>query len=240
MIPQPPKTRLTARVIGRTRLGSSKLAVIAMDDDRIEAESLAIADRHGCHTVILYGSRARGDADDSSDVDLLCIRDAGPTVRDARVVEGTFFDAFVYPEDALATLDPSLLRILGGRALRERGGAGTALLGRVRELFVNGPDPLPGDDREMRIVWAHKMLGRLRRDDALDTVYRRTAFLVQALEDYFALRTRWFRGPKDAFAWLQIHDDAAHVAFDGALRSPSDPLALAALVDIVYGDLAGA
>jgi len=86
----------------------------------------------------------------------------------------------------------------------------------------------------MRIVWAHKTLGRLRRDDTVDTAYRRMAFLVQALEDYFALRTRWFRGPKDAFAWLQIHDDAAYGAFEAALKTATDHDALAALVAVVY------
>jgi hypothetical protein len=210
-----------------------------MDHDQIEARALAIADAHGCHTVILYGSHARGDADDSSDVDLLCIRDGGPALRDARVIDGVYFDAFVQPQEALAAADPALLRIVGGRALRERDGAGAALLDRVRDLFAQGPDPLAADDRTMRIVWSHKMLGRLGRDDGIDIDYRRMAFIVQALEDYFALRTRWFRGPKDAFAWLQIHDDAGYGAFEAAMQPAAGPDALAALVDAVYGPLPG-
>ena len=32
---------------------------------------------HGCHTVILYGSMARGDATECSDVDVLGIRETG-------------------------------------------------------------------------------------------------------------------------------------------------------------------
>src|SRR5213595_1617254 len=95
-----------------------------MTQDEIEAAASQIAGAHGCHTVILYGSRARGDGDESSDVDLLCIRDRGPAIRDARVVEGLYFDAFIYPQEALAAVDPPLLRILGGRTLRERDGGG--------------------------------------------------------------------------------------------------------------------
>jgi len=209
-----------------------------MDQDRIEATALAIADEHGCHTAILYGSRARGGADDGSDVDLLCIRDAGPALRDARVIGGVYFDVFVQPQGSIdVAADPALLRIIGGRVLRERDGAGAALLARVGERFARGPDPLPADDRNMRVVWAHKMLARLRRDDGLDTQYRRMAFLVQALEDYFALRTRWFRGSKDAFAWLRVEDGAAFGAFEAALRADAGPDALAALVAAVYGAL---
>src|SRR3954453_6863106 len=102
-----------------------------MDEDGIAAASFGIADAHGCHTIILYGSRARGDADAGSDVDLLCIRDDGPAIRDSRVIDDVYFDAFGYPQRVLATPDAALLRILGGRVMRERDGAGTALLGRV-------------------------------------------------------------------------------------------------------------
>jgi len=206
-----------------------------MDQDRIGATALAIADAHGCHTVVLYGSRARGDADDGSDVDLLCIRDDGPAVRDSRYVDGVYFDAFVSPRDAVATPDAALLRILGGQVMRERDGEGTALLDRVRALFERGPDPLPADEQTARVVWARKMLDRVRGKDGVDAEFRRLSLIVQALEDYFALRGLWFRGPKVAFPWLLTHDDAAHQAFETAMRPAADHDALLALVDAVYG-----
>src|SRR4051812_10718252 len=192
----------------------------------IEEAGLAIADAHGCHTIILYGSRARGDADAGSDVDLLCIRDDGPAIRDSRVIDDVYFDAFVYPQRALATPDAALLRILGGRVMRERDGAGTALLGRVRALFDKGPDPLPADEQTARIVWAHKMLARIPGNDGSEGRYRRMSLVVQALEDYFALRALWFRGPKVAFPWLLTHDDAAQQAFEAAMHSSADDDAL--------------
>jgi len=210
-----------------------------MDAGRIEAEALVLADAHGCHTVVLYGSRARGDADAGSDVDLLCIRDAGPTLRDARVVGGVYFDAFVYPPEALVTPDPALLRIIGGRVLRERAGEGTALLARVGALFDAGPDPLPADDRIMRIVWAHKMLDRIRGSDGVGADYRRMQLVVQALEDYFALRTLWFRGPKMGLPWLLAHDAEVHRGFEAAARAGAGDDALVTLVWAVYGPLLG-
>ena len=39
--------------------------------DRHRAEILAIAERHGIRDVRVFGSMARGDGDDGSDVDLL-------------------------------------------------------------------------------------------------------------------------------------------------------------------------
>src|SRR5262245_39284439 len=99
-----------------------------MEHREIERIALTIMAAHGCHTSILYGSHARGDATLQSDVDLLCIREDAPAVRDARLVEGIYIDAFIYPEAALKTPDPSLLRVLGGIVLRERAGFGSALL----------------------------------------------------------------------------------------------------------------
>jgi len=203
----------------------------------IAATALAIADAYGCHTVVLYGSRARGDVDEGSDVDVLCIRDDGPSFRDSRVIDGVYFDVFVYPRDAVATVDVALLRILGGLVLRERDGEGTALLSRVRDRFDRGPDPLPADDQTARIVWAYKMLTRIQSSDSVEADYRRMELAVQALEDYFLLRTLWYRGPKVAFPWLLTHDDAAHQAFEAAMQPGAGPDALAALVSAVYGQL---
>jgi predicted nucleotidyltransferase len=210
-----------------------------MDQDAIDAAALAIADAHGCHTIILYGSRARGDADTGSDVDLLCIRDDGPAIRDSRVIDGTYFDVFVTPPAAVATPDVPLLRILGGRVMRERDGAGTALLDRVRARFDKGPEPLPADEQQARVVWAHKMLDRIRASDRSEGHYRRMSLVVQALEDYFELRAIWFRGPKVAFPWLLTHDEVAHQSFDAAMQPAADHDALVALVDAVYGPLPG-
>jgi hypothetical protein len=208
-----------------------------MTEDEIDAASRAIADAHGCHTIVLYGSRARGDADDGSDVDLLCIRDDGPTLRDSRLIDGVYFDAFIYPRAALETPDPSLLRILGGQVMRERDGLGTALLDRMRELFAKGPDAVADDDRTARIVWAHKMLDRIRSNGGAEADYRRMSLIVQALEDHFALRGLWFRGPKVAFPWLLAHDAAAHAVFETAMQPAAGHDALAALVSAVYGPL---
>jgi predicted nucleotidyltransferase len=67
-----------------------------MINREIERIAKAVMEAHGCHTTILHGSWARGDATSQSDIDLLCVRENGPAARDARVVDGIYVDAFIY------------------------------------------------------------------------------------------------------------------------------------------------
>lgn len=205
-----------------------------MDHREIERIALTLMNAHGCHTTILYGSQARGDATPQSDVDLICIREHGPAARDARVVDGVYIDAFIYPETTLKTPDPSLLRVLGGVVLRERGGFGAALLNQLRELHERGPTPLPDDERRALVIWSQKMLDRFRGQRGIEADYRRMSLLIQALEDYFVLRNAWFRGPKEAFAWLLQHEPSTYALFERAAQPGASDDAFADLVQTVY------
>lgn len=206
-----------------------------MNHREIERIASTLMATHGGHTTILYGSHARGDATPQSDVDLLCVREDGPAVRDACLVDGIYLDAFIYPESALKTLEPSLLRVLGGVVLHERKGFGTKLLTQLQELHDRGPAPLPDDERRALIIWSRKMVDRFRGDHGLEANYRRMQLLPQALEDYFRLRDAWFEGSKAAFAWLLQHDGSAHTAFERAAQAGASDDAFAELVEIVYG-----
>jgi predicted nucleotidyltransferase len=64
-----------------------------------------LVENHHCHTVILYGSRARGDFNENSDVDVLGIRDSGDAYRIGRPWNGYLLDVFVYAEENLPTPD---------------------------------------------------------------------------------------------------------------------------------------
>lgn len=56
-----------------------------MDDASLVAELVSL---HGAHTIIVYGSRARGDATAESDIDVAAFADVATTTRDARVWMG--------------------------------------------------------------------------------------------------------------------------------------------------------
>ena len=50
-------------------------------DDALVAE---LVSAHRAHTIILYGSRARGDATAESDIDVATFAEVPTTLRDAR------------------------------------------------------------------------------------------------------------------------------------------------------------
>lgn len=176
---------------------------------------------HGCHTVILYGSRARGDAGPESDYDLLGVREGGESKRDARWIEGAYLDAFIHPASKVEAAGPELLHVRGGVVLCEEGAMGARLLARLDEVHAGGPRPLPADEAAARRVWAHKMVARARRGD-LEGHYRRAWLLTALLEDWFLLRALWYPGPKHALAWLETNAPDAHAAFAAALHPGAD------------------
>ncbi len=209
-----------------------------MDIADIERLAIDVMRMHGCHTAILYGSWVRGQATPQSDVDIVCVREVGSAFRDARVIGGVYLDAFIYPQADLLTPQPELLRALGGRVIQEEHGFGSALLAKLQDLYDRGPTPMADDLRQVTVIWADKMLDRFRGQSDLEAQYRRMQLLMQSLEDYFALRGTWFRGPKEAFAWLLEHDAATHLRFESALRPGANDAAFAALVQTVYGAFA--
>ena len=173
--------------------------------------------KHSCHTVILYGSRALGDARHSSDYDLLGIRAGGQKIRDARLWNGVYLDLLIYPESELVPAHESMLQWLGGQVLCQQGAIGDTLLARLEAIVRAGPPPLPADERQTRRVWAGKMLARAREGD-IEAHYRRAWLLTALLEDYFQLRDQWYLGPKKSLLWLREHDPTAYTAFESALE----------------------
>jgi hypothetical protein len=187
---------------------------------------------HSVHTLILYGSRARGDATPESDIDVAGFADVTETSRDARLWNGLFLDAFVYPTALMQASDADLLKLCGGRVLLDERQLAVPLLERLANLERQGLPAPPKGDLQMRRVWARKMLARVRRGD-IEAHYRRHWLLYQLLEDYFALRGERYRGPKEALAALQRSDPATYAAFERALVPDGTLDALEELVNRV-------
>lgn len=189
---------------------------------------------HAAHTLILYGSRARGDATPESDVDVAAFADVAETARDARLWNGLYLDTFVHPTALAAAPTVELMKLRGGRVLLDERHLAGALLERLDALDREGPPPLSEGEARMRRVWANKMLARIRRGD-VEAHYRRHWLLYQLLEDHFALRGAWYRGPKVALASLGRDAPAIFAAFERALAPDAPVEALDALVAHVVG-----
>jgi len=191
---------------------------------------------HGVHTIILYGSRTRGEATPESDIDVASYADVAETARDARLWNDMYLDAFVYPTARLDEApDADMLKLCGGQVLLDERGLAQHYLEQVTALEEQGPPALSEAELRMRRVWVRKMLARLRRDD-VEAHYRHHWLLYQLLEDYFALRGEWYRGPKRALADLLGNRPETFVAFERALVPGAPIEVLEALAEVVVGE----
>ena len=189
----------------------------------------------GCHTIILYGSRARGDAGPDSDYDLIGFRDReGPPARETGVRDGALLDVFIYSTERLSGPCADMLHVRGGRVLRDTDGRGAAFLARLDGVFAAGPDPLPADEIAARRNWAWKMLDRAARGD-VEGHFRRAWLLTQQLENFFLLRNEWYLGSKAALSVLQVEHPAVYAALERALAPAASLAEIEALVLAVNG-----
>ncbi len=193
---------------------------------------------HGCHTVILYGSRAIGKQSASSDYDLLGIRRDGDDTRDARFVDGVFLDAFIKSEKSVSEGAHAFLHVRDGIVLRDPHGMGARLLSDVAVALESPPLDIAPAEIEARRTWCHKTLGRIRYASATDVEahYRRHWLLVDLLEFYFVLRRRHYLGPKESFRWLGENDEVAFRAFAAALAPGASVEDVERVVGVVIGE----
>ena len=118
-----------------------------------------LKNNHGCHTIILYGSHARGDATEKSDFDILGIKDKGEFYRIGRDCCGVFLDAFIYSVGNLPA-SSDLLRVHSGKILLDENGIGERLLKTINEEFEKPVQKLPDWEKELRKTWVKKMYER--------------------------------------------------------------------------------
>ena len=186
---------------------------------------------HHCHTIILYGSRARGDFTQTSDYDIAGITDKRIKKQWlARFDElnHVYHDIFIYPESELFEPNESHLQMSDGIVLTEKNGFGTQLLSQLNKL-INTPVTSEINEREGRTIWYKKMLSRAEIND-LEGKYRQIWAIQTLLEDYFFFRNLRYLGPKKGFQYLELHDKTTLILFDKVLDDPTDVYKLRTLV----------
>lgn len=202
------------------------------DDLFLEDAVNELLKKFKCHTVLLYGSRARGDATEKSDYDLMGVRKTGKKFRLAEKREGKYLDVFIFPEKQLAKVGDEHLYMKGAKVLFEEGNFGSEFLGKLKAFSKKPFQFLPEDEIQARRVWAHKMLERIAVGD-IEANYRRSWLHEALLSDYFALRKKRYNGSKESFAWLKKNDLVTYKLFEKVLKNPTDWELLKKLVETV-------
>lgn len=205
-----------------------------LDNDLFINLSTELRKTYDCHTAILYGSRARVDWDETSDIDVIAFRDAGGRQRIASQWNGLYLDMFIHA--TIDEVEPDWVRIHGGRVLFQRGTFGDKVLAKVTVRYLAGPEQISESEIAIRRAWAEKMLRRAGKGDA-EGDYRRHWLLFSLLEDYFAVRGRWYLGPKQALRAMECVNGKHCEIFKSALRPDADIAAIeeavAATFDLV-------
>lgn len=139
------------------------------------------------HSLILFGSHARGRADAASDVDLLGIRSAAGNKRLSWDFNGSFLDIQIIgnKEARAENMDPDLLRVADAKILFARGPHAKALLRRIKALLKK-LKKVPDLDKHSRRITLLKNLERLGRDDDA-SLFRRAMMVAELLDDYLLL-----------------------------------------------------
>jgi hypothetical protein len=194
---------------------------------------LYLKDKFGCRTAILYGSRARGDWDAASDIDVLAFAEGGEAGHVAHRWGDLFLDLFVYPPGTAP--DDAWLRLHGGRVLFQHDAEGEATLAAVAAIYDAGPAPIDAAEAQTQRLWLEKMLARAEKGDP-EGDYRRHWLLKDMLEIYFALRGKWYLGPKRSLALIEREAPAHYEAFCKALKPTASLADIKAALAIVKGD----
>ena len=186
--------------------------------------------KYHCHTVILYGSRARGDYTSTSDYDVAGISSSGEKKRIARFDEkhNVYHDIFIYPEGDFLSLKDEHLNMADGVVIIDHNDFGKNLILKLK-LMLQEPELISNDEIQMRKVWYKKMLARASVGD-LEGRYRHIWSAFMIIEDYFAFKGLRYQGPKKAFQYLEENDQETLLLFKDVLFNTNDLNALDKLI----------
>jgi predicted nucleotidyltransferase len=203
------------------------------NDPILKSIVMELREKFNCHTIVLYGSRARGSVSPTSDYDVVGVRRRGKKTRLAKKQMGFYWDVFVYSERDLKKLGSPQLGWRDAKILYQEGTYGRNLLSRLQTLFRKPHKPEPQYEIDILKVWAQKELDRCKVKD-IQGLYRRAEFQNALIEHYFVVRKKRFSGPKAGFAWLEKNDLQTFKLIQRSLKHPTNLSFLGAAASRVY------
>lgn len=191
-------------------------------------------EQHGCHTLILFGSRAQGTERPDSDWDLVGINDAEIEAYFHDDIEGVGeVNCYLYPTDMTVwnnVFPPKLFmppdmfctRLQHGKVLMQRDTIGDNIVVQAKEMIARGPG-FPSDAKvnshyhyffhtRLEVYLDENVPLREGVPDALRDYMRHEA-LMRAYHQYFWLRGMWPLDPKYGAEYLLNEDFQTHEAF---------------------------
>ena len=203
------------------------------NDPVLKSIILELREKFLCHTIVLYGSRARGSISPTSDYDVVGVCRRGKKTRIAKKQQGFYWDVFVYPEKDLEKLGDQQLGWRDAKILYQKDEYGRNLLRRLKTHLRKPHKPEPKYEIEILKVWAQKELDRCKVND-IQGLYRRAEFQSALIEHYFVIRKKRFSGPKAGLAWLEENDLTTFKLIHRSLKYPTNISFLGAAASRVY------
>lgn len=188
-----------------------------MSRDALIASVVQYLKRHyRCHTIILFGSYARGQEAPESDMDLLAFTDYPHPNVDTHTVGGIQLDCMLHDSSELVACN-AMLQAVDGVAILDEEGLAQGFLAGLSQLRNLAAPEYTREEAEFQLDWLHKTLGRCQKGDP-EGDYRRHWMLVDSLEIALTLRHVLYEGPKLALQQLRQRDFEAYTAYCAALR----------------------
>lgn len=203
-----------------------------------------LAQHYGCHTVLLYGSRAMGLARAESDWDIIAVNNNAKPGTYHGMLDGVGeVNASIYPEAGLRANMAGMLNferfaqaISQAVLLVEQNGSGRDIIAQAGAFVAAGPAPLPpGFAGSVRHYFSDTVIATLRKPEMPKVVqaYRSHEAVTKSLGNYFRLRNMLRGSVRDQIQWLQQNDAQAYTLFSLAVMPGAPVEALEAWFDYV-------
>ncbi|MBS4537130.1 nucleotidyltransferase domain-containing protein [Clostridium sp. D2Q-11] len=187
-----------------------------MYNEYIEEVKKYLINKYKVHTIVLYGSYAKGNFTDESDIDILCFYEGYEKLHDSSIIMDKQLDAWIYPITQ-SRKARDYIHIHGGQLILDNRYIGERLLNDIEEEYNKGPKIKTDEEKEHLRNWLNKMNERTKKRD-IEGNFRYHWMLKDSIEIYFNIKDMWYLGPKESLKWLYFNDEKGYDLFSKALK----------------------